>query len=201
VVETRTTTVTRDLTGLPRRLGVQSTLRRLPAAAGVPAQLLITEHRPDPRIANDNDIATRWVLLLQRTNDGWRTVYERGFDWAGFLQVWTGDLTGDRHADVLVSSEEGSGGCGPHVAIATVRGRPREIFRRQSCETQYAIRAGGLEIDEPVGLCPVPDGGAHCFGGRRTSLLRWTGTRFVRASARVECTWPKLDLDPADECR
>lgn len=201
VVETRTATVTRDLTALSRRLGVQSTMRWLPAAAGIPPQLLVTERRPDPRASNDNDISTQWVLLTQRTPEGWRTVYERGFDWAAFLRVWTGDLTGDDHADVLVVSEEGSGGCGPHVAIATVRGRTSEIFRRYACESHFAIRSGYLEVDEPVGPCPHRSGGAHCFGGRRTTLLRWTGTRFVRDSERVECSWPKVDLDPANECR
>jgi hypothetical protein len=193
--------VTRDLTAIGNRLGTRSLLRRIAPAGGVPPQLLVTEYRPDPRIANDNDIAARWVSILQQRADGWHTVYERGFDWAAFVSVSTGDLTEDGHEDVLVASEEGSAGCGPHVAIATVRGRTREIFRRYACESYFAVRRGGLEVDEPVGPCPDGSGGVHCFGGRRTILMRWTGTRLVRQSVRVKCSWPRLDLDPADECR
>jgi hypothetical protein len=193
--------VTRDLTAIGNRLGTRARLRRIPPAGGIPAQLLVNEYKPDPRIANDNNIAARWVSILQRTSEGWRTVYERGFDWAAFVGLSTGDLTGDEHDDVLVSSEEGSAVCGPHVAIATVRGRTREIFRRYACESHFAIRKSGLQVDEPVGPCPHRSGGAHCFGGRRTALMRWTGTRFVRHSSRVRCSWPALDLDPANECR
>jgi hypothetical protein len=151
LIETRTTTVTRDLTAFGRRLGVESTMRRLPAAAGIPPQLLVTERRPDPRASNSNDIATQWVLVSQRTREGWRTVYERGFDWAGFLRVWTGDLTGDDHADVLVASEEGSGGCGAHVAIATVRGRTSEIFRATRAKATLQFRAAASRSTNPWG--------------------------------------------------
>jgi hypothetical protein len=198
-VQTRTATVSRDLTAIGNRLGTESKLRRIAPGGGIPAQLLVTEYRPDPRIANDNDIAAKWVSILQRSPSGWRTVYERGFDWAGFLGVSTGDLTGDRHADVLVASEEGSAGCGPHVAIAIVRGRAREIFRRYACESYLLIRAGRLEVHEPVGPCPEPHSGVHCFGGRRSIVMRWSGTRLVRESTRVKCSSPKLD--PANECR
>jgi hypothetical protein len=199
VVQIRTATVRRDLTATPLRLGAESTLRRVPGAASIPPQLLVTEYRPDPRIANDNDVAAKWVSILQRSPNGWRTVYERGFDWAGFLGVSTGDLTGDGHADVLIQSEEGSAGCGPHVAVASVRGRTREIFRRYACESYFLIRAGRLEVNEPVGPCPEPHAALHCFGGRRSIVMRWTGIRLVRESTRVKCSSP--NLDPANECR
>jgi hypothetical protein len=112
-----------------------------------------------------------------------------------------GDVTHDGVADVLHEDEQGSSGCGSHYLVGTVAARERVIFRRESCETDYRIARRGLMINEPVGPCPVSPASVHCSAGRRFIRMRWTGTRLVRASVKVECSWPELPLDPADECR
>jgi hypothetical protein len=196
--QVRTTTVSRLVSEQASRLGTRSTLRRIPPAAGIPAQLLVIENRSDVPARNDENLRGIRVSILQRSYGSWETVYERGF-MRGWMGTWLEDLTRDGHLDVLVVSEQGSGGCGEHIVVASVRRRPREIYRRATCETWHSLRDGRLVVDEPVGPCPDRLARAHCSGGRRTSILRWSGTRLVPESARVKCSSP--ELDPANECR
>jgi hypothetical protein len=199
LTQTRTVTVTTRPVSTPRnRLGTRSTLNRIPAGGGIPEQLLVIEDRSDVPNRNDQRLRGIQVSILQRNYGFWETVYDRRF-FRGWMRTWLGDLTRDGHLDVLVVSEQGTAGCGEHLVIASVRGQPREIYRRATCETWHDLRGDRLVVNEPVGPCPDPEDALHCFGGRRVSVLRWTGTRLVRESGRVMCSTPKLD--PANECR
>jgi hypothetical protein len=172
-----------------------------------PARIFVPWNRyDDPR--NRKDLGrpyTAGVAIWRRERfkeiHRWRLTYQRRYRAYASIAAEVGDVTNDGVNDVLHQDEQGSGGCGPHFLVATVGTREREIFRRDSCETYYRILPGALLFVEPVGPCPISDGGAHCFGGRRSVRMRWTGTRLVAASARVECSWPELDLDPANQCR
>lgn len=163
------------------------------------------EREDDPRNRNDTQIGAAGVVLWrqERSGDGglrWRSVYQRRYPvWAN-VNVEVADITGDGVPEVLHFSEQGSGGCGAHYVVTTVGRRAREIFRRNSCESDFMIRGRAFVVDEPVGRCPVQEASAHCSGGRRTVTMRWTGTRLVPASSTVECDWPELNLDPARNC-
>lgn len=163
------------------------------------------DREDDPRNTKGARVGVAGVVLWRQErfrNGGlrWRSLYQRRYPPYAYVTVETGDITGDGVPEVLHSSEQGSGGCGPHYVVMAIGRRAREIFRRESCETHYRIFRRVFMINEPVGPCPV-DGGAHCSGGRRLVRMRWTGTRLVRASVKVECLWPKLRLDPARQCR
>jgi hypothetical protein len=180
------------------------TLRRM---AANPRLLFVHWKRDDdPRNRKEARIGAAGVVLWrqERSPEGamrWRALYQRRYSVWAWVDVETGDITGDGVPEVLHSYEEGSGGCGPHYVVSVAGKTAREIFRRDSCETDYRILRRVFMINEPVGPCPMSPASVHCFGGKRLVRMRWTGTRLVPATVKVECLWPKLELDPSNECR
>jgi hypothetical protein len=191
----------------PTAFAPPDTSVRLLRVSWRPARLFVAWTRPDdPRNRKESMRPLTAGVILWRHEpfeDGsrWRAVYERRYPPWALIFVEFGDVTHDGIPDVLHYDRQGSGGCGAAVLVGTVGQKEREIFREYTCETTHRILRRVFMVNEPVGPCPIRPAGAHCFGGRRVVRMRWTGTRLVRASARVECSWPELDLDPADECR
>ena len=174
-------------------------------SARPPILFVYWERDDDPRNRKDGRIGAAGVVLWRREpfrGGGlrWRALYQRRYPAYAYVDVETGDLTGDRVPEVLHYNEQGSGGCGAHYVVMALARSAREIFRRQSCESRYRILRRVFMINEPVGPCPVRPAGAHCFGGRRLVRMRWTGTRLMRLSMKTECDWPNLNLDPARNC-
>lgn len=186
----------RDLA--PPRATVETSV--LPAAGRVPEQVFVQwerETRTEAGPGAGQLQSEQGVLLWQADREGratkWRVVYGRRYPWYLSLGYATGDVTGDGHADILLSALQGSGGCGPWRLVATVAGRMREMFSRDACEMRMAIERGALVIDEPIGPCPDPQGSVHCFGGRRRVEKRWNGTRLATTDVSVECVLATLD--------
>jgi hypothetical protein len=188
----------------PPRSTVETAVLR--ATGAVPEQVFVRWKRETRTGAGSKAgslTSEQGVLLWQADREGratkWRVVYARRYPWYLTLEYATGDVTRDGHADVLLDALQGSGGCGPWRVAATVAGRTRDIFSRDTCETRMAIEKGALVIDEPVGPCPDPRGSVHCSGGTRHVDKRWNGSRLVTADVSVRCVLPKLD--PRRECR
>ena len=101
------------------------------------------------------------------------------------LRVAVGDVTNDRHPDVLVEQYPHTNhGCGPHEVVATLRnGRTVRAFRDATlCETTLYGVDGLLALDLPVydrndGVC--------CWSKVRKLRLRWQRDHYVVASDRT----------------
>jgi hypothetical protein len=171
----------------------------LPAQRGGPF-LLVAWHRSDEeKERQELNSRTRGVILWHRRHKTWRMVYARRHPWWIHLWLDRGDVTGDGRTDVLLSEENGgSGGCGVRRVLAPLPGRAREIFRRHLCEAQVALEDGAVIVNEAIGPCPYPEGSAHCFGGRKTSELRWNGAKLRPVRVTIECAFPRLD--PSRSC-
>jgi hypothetical protein len=191
----------------PTAFAPPDTSIRLWQISARPARLVaIWTRDDDPRNRKDTRRPrTAGVVVWRRERFSgatrWRVVYERRYPAYANIYVETGDVTADGIPDVLHYDRQGSGGCGAHYLVGTVGTAEREIFRRESCETDYRIFRRVFMINQPIGPCPVSRAGAHCSGGSRLVRMRWTGTRLVPALVKVECHWPELPLEPARECR
>ena len=101
------------------------------------------------------------------------------------LQVRLADVTGDGHPDVLYEQWPGTNhGCGPHQVAATLGGGQvwRVFNAAPMCETNmYGVR-GLLALDVP--LWGTRDS-VCCWSRVQKVRLRWTGRRWLVASARV----------------
>jgi hypothetical protein len=180
--------------------GARTHVWRLPARRGGPF-LLVAWHRPDEvKERHGENARTRGVIVWHRRRETWEMVYARRHPWWVHLYVDRGDVTGDGRADVLLSElNGGSGGCGVRRVLSPFPGRARELFRRHLCEGYVSIENGAVVVREAIGPCPHVEGSAHCFGGRKTSELRWNGARLRPARVQVKCALPRLD--PARACR
>src|SRR5437868_4408875 len=121
------------------------------------------------------------VLIWERVPRGWRVAYSfrpRNFD----VNATTGDVNGDRHADVLIADvTTGSGGCASWTLAATEHGRVYELFRVPLCDGA-AIEHGGLVVDHPIAPCAI-----HCYRGTVRTYRRWHGTKLVKITREVIC--------------
>lgn len=169
---------------------------RLPAAGGSPEQLAVHWSREFRAGAGElgGTEPQEGMLIWQRVAPTrWRIVYHhRAAEYAP-MDVSVRDVTGDGHPDVLLVETQGSGACGPRVLVTWVAGRERTLVARNECESAFRLKHGALVIDEPVGPCPYRDGSAHCFGGTRHVVMRWSGALLVEHRATVKCILPRLD--------
>ncbi len=177
----------------------QVSVYRLPAAAGAPEQLAVHWSREFRKAAGGLTEPQEGVLIWQRASPTrWRIVYRRRATDYARIGLTVGDATGDSHPDVLLVQEQGSGACGPRVLVAWAAGRERTLVARNECESAFQLEHGALVVDEPIGPCPYRAGSAHCFGGTRHVVMRWSGARVVERRATVTCALPRLD--PARGC-
>jgi len=176
-------------------------VHRLAEAGGAPEQLAVQwsrEFRAHPGRAGDAE-PQQGVLIWQRiAPTRWRIVYSRRASGYARLYMSFGDVTGDGHPDVLIVQVQGSGACGPRVLAAWAAGRERTLVDRDECESVFRLARDALLVDEPVGQCPYPNASAHCFGGTRHLVMRWSGARLVARRATVTCALPRFD--PARNC-
>jgi hypothetical protein len=195
----------------PRRLllapaHADAVVKNLAGVGGAPRQLFVRwsrELRSAGGTRSDDLRPQQGVIVWQaRRFDRrtvWRIAYARRYPLGDMgISFTLGDVTSDRHPDVLLSNLQGSGGCGQWTLLATVRGVVRELFERDTCENDLRLADDALVIDEPVGPCPQRIVPAHCFEGRRTSVERWNGQRLVVVWHHVVCSLKRLD--PASGC-
>lgn len=102
------------------------------------------------------------------------------------IRLRSGDLTGDSHDDVLVFEETGgSGACGTWKVVAATAEGVERIFKRKTCDAEFLIRGGALELREAV----FEPGDAHCCPSAfRYATYEWDGSGFVETSSRIEPT-------------
>jgi hypothetical protein len=130
----------------------------------------------------------RWGLTVwQRTNagSGLETVWDgavipvlRTPPAPEDLNLTVGDVTGDRHPDVLIAQyPDTNHGCGPHQVIAALPGgRQWRVFGGAPlCETTMTGSRGLLKIVAPI----YRRGDSVCCPSlMETTYRRWSGTRY-----------------------
>lgn len=156
----------------------------LPAGGGLPDQVAVAYAIGEDPFAREHGFAV-WQRFAEPPY--WSVVYafvdarERGV--LG-IRLQAGDLTGDGHEDVLVFEETGgSGACGRwRVAAAAPEGAVT-AFKRQTCDAEFQIRGGALELREAV----YEPGDPHCCPSAfRYATYEWNGQRFEETSSRLE---------------
>ncbi|MEK6274812.1 MAG: hypothetical protein AABM30_05670 [Actinomycetota bacterium] len=174
----------------------------VPAGRGSP-QLAVAWHRGTTK--NGYDDTRLWNLTLWNPEgiSGRRWVPYRLIvaspdpirDWIGRSGVRLADVTGDGHADLLVSiGIRGSNHAATLISVfATVGGKVRRIYGHGSSEDKRGARAYGRSISETAwgarnGMLwfDEPRGGQSvcCPDYRLEYNLRWTGSGWHRVSER-----------------
>jgi hypothetical protein len=173
----------------------------LPASRAAPEEVVVSWNASERSRATPYESGFSIWRRLPAPGEGWRPVHSERFPNLGALNIQLGDVTRDRHDDILIEAAEGSAGCGVRHVLATVGGRVREIYRSpETCEASFFIAAGALYVVERIGPCPYPGAqSAHCRGGERRTVRRWNGKKLVAVRSSVACDLPRLD--PARGCR
>ena len=196
---TTTRTVTREVAAAPVN-GDGSTLpaalaaRARPRSAelygtwsltyGSPVLRLIDWHLP----SGPTGLGTNVLEIWRAAASGWTRIYERRRPGWIRIEVEADDVTNDGIPDALVTHwNGGTGYCGDRLLLSFQSGRVHELFRRNYCERKPEIVNGMLLVGEPIGDCPHPSGGAHCYGGLRTQVLGWDGRKRVVNRTFVRC--------------
>jgi hypothetical protein len=124
-----------------------------------------------------------WQRLGRRPT--WRRVYARVVPVYGVnrLTVQRGDVTGDRHPDLLLFEDtDGSAGCGVYRLLATVGGRITQLLVRRACldDAAVVLHGGALVVYDGILRDPKTLDQIHCCWTlwRRTEQ-RWRGRRLV----------------------
>jgi hypothetical protein len=173
--------------------------KRLPAAGGETDQIVIAWdreiRREDSSYPGQEQGFVGWQRVAPKR---WELIYERQVECCPDMEIEAGDLTGDGHLDALTREFQGTGGCGFTRVLISRHGRLREEFAYNGCDYSMKMEKREVVLAYGVGPCPS-EGGAHCYGGTRTVMKRWNGSRLVTASATVKCHEPQLD--PARGCR
>jgi hypothetical protein len=163
-----------------------------PATATLPAQVLVASGPSRARLVLwQLDSRGHWQRV-------WSALQPPQFE---VVEVFTGDATGDGHADFVVGWTRGSGDCGPRFLLGIVGGRLRRIplTGANTCDTQFRPQRGHLVVS--AGWYTPHD--SHCCPTfTRETTLRWDGRRFARVHARLywNCIdtfcehWPRRPL-------
>jgi hypothetical protein len=161
---------------------------RLPAAGGVPEQIVVTWARS--RVAGE---PTEYGLTLWQMGPyaSWRRLYRfnapparhnDGLEVFG-IGVAVQDVSGDGHLDVLSWQDlGGTSGGGAYRLVITADGSARQVFRRET-DTDHetmGLQPGALIVDRGTKGSEDRLGSIHPAYKRwqRTSY-RWDGTRLV----------------------
>jgi len=175
---------------------------RLPAAGGVPEQVVVTWTRPRGALAPNEHGLTLW----QSEDGAWRRLYRFNappFLRNGDLQVYgigvaTKNVSGDGHLDVLTWQDlGGTAGHGTYRLVITGHGSAREVFRRENdadLET-VGLRRGALIIDRGITGSEAHPRSIHPGYERwRRTSYRWGGRQLVLAGQEV--VGPRRHIDP-----
>jgi hypothetical protein len=158
----------------------------LPEGGGVPDQVAVAYVIGDDPFAAEHGFA-----LWQRFPDPpfWSVVLafvdapEQGV--LG-IRVDAGDATGDGHDDVLTFEETGgTGACGTWRVIAADAADTRQVLRRRTCDAEFLIAPGSLELRKAV---YEPDDAHCCPSAFRYTTFEWSGEAFERTNVVVEPT-------------
>jgi hypothetical protein len=124
-----------------------------------------------------------WQRLGRRPT--WRRVYSRVVPVYGVnrLTVQKGDVTGDRHLDLLVFEDTGgSAGCGVYRLLATVRGRIAQLFIRRACldDAAVVLHDDALVMYDGIVRDPETLWQIHCcWTVWLRTVQRWRGRKLV----------------------
>lgn len=158
----------------------------LPAAGGLPDQVAVAYAIGEDPFAREHGFAI-WERFPEPPS--WSVVYaivdppKRGV--LG-VRLQAGDVTGDGHDDVLVFEETGgTGACGTWSVVAASTGDTGRVFKRRTCDAEFRLLGGALELREAV----YEPGDPHCCPSAfRYATYEWDGARFVETSSRLELT-------------
>jgi hypothetical protein len=129
----------------------------------------------------------RGLVIWQRVGrrPTWRRVYSRVVPVYGVnrLAVQKGDVTGDRHPDLLLFEDTGgSAGCGVYRLLATVRGRITQLFVRRACldNAAVALHDDALVLYDGIVRDPKTLWQIHCcWTVWQRTVQRWRGGTLV----------------------
>jgi hypothetical protein len=158
----------------------------LPAGGDAPDQVAVTYVIGDDPFAAEHGFAL-WQRFEDRPH--WSVVLafvDAATSGVLGIRVAAGDATGDGHDDVLTFEETGgSGACGTWRVIATEEDDTREVLRRKTCDAEFVISPGALELRTAV----YEPNDAHCCPSAfRYTTFAWNGEAFERTDVVVEPT-------------
>jgi hypothetical protein len=158
----------------------------LPEGGGLPDQVAVAYVLGDDPFAAEHGFA-----VWQRFPDppAWSVVHafvDAPSEGVLGIRVQAEDATDDGHDDVLTFEDiGGTGACGTWRVTAATPGGADEIMRRRTCDAEFVIVPGGLELSEAV---YEPDDAHCCPSAFRHTTFEWNGERFVRTDVVVEPT-------------
>jgi hypothetical protein len=158
----------------------------LPPGGGVPEQVAVAYV-----IGTDPFAAEHGFALWQRFRDRphWSVVLafvDAPAKGVLGIRVGAGDVTGDGHDDVLTFEETGgSGACGTWRVIVGDADDTRQVLSRRTCDAEFVISAGALELRMAV---YQPDDAHCCPSAFRHVTFEWDGEAFERTDVVVEPT-------------
>ena len=169
---------------IPERGRVDSA-RFVPAAAGIPPEIVVTW---DEDFGSRRPYALRGLSVWQRDRGfvaDWHRIYvlRRDGPLLEGLTATVGDATADGHDDVLVFQDlDGSGGWGVYRLLAVVAGKMRQLYVRYASSDWTTIRLErrALVVRDGLGKDPRSAGDIHCCPRFiRTRIKRWNGRALV----------------------
>jgi hypothetical protein len=161
----------------------------LPAAGGVPEQLVVSWERQ----THPDDYTERALVIWQRSyrprsGATWRRIYSLDAYRYGakvdVLSITTqlADVTGDGHLDVLAYQySDGSGACGTYDVLATVHGRVHNLYDSMRCldDAVIGLRDHALVIDRGLARAPHSRPAHPTFSTWRRTIKRWNGAKLA----------------------
>lgn len=156
----------------------------LPSAGAVPDQVAVAYAVGDDPFAREHGFAI-WQRFPEPP--AWSVVFafvDAPRAAVLGIRLQSGDLTGDGHDDVLVFEETGgTGACGRWKVIAATSEATDVAFERKTCDAEFLVRAGALQLREAV----YEPGDPHCCPSAfRYATYEWDGSTFVETSSRLE---------------
>jgi hypothetical protein len=172
---------------------------RLVGGKGVAVQVAVTwtrafthPHKERGLVIWQQTPRFRWKRVYSLITDSGNNNYPSSID---ELTATSGDVTGDRHPDLLINAATfGTGTCGRFTLLATVKQHLRRLLRMNQCGDHGSVRLvpGALLITTGVDKDPATRNQIHCCYLRwRDTLLRWPEGKLRRTvSVRPNTTNP-----------
>jgi hypothetical protein len=158
----------------------------LPPGGDVPEQVAVAYVIGDDPFAAEHGFAL-WQRFPDRPH--WSVVLafvDAATEGVLGIRVDAGDATDDGHDDVLTFEETGgSGACGTWRVIVGDADDTRQVLRRRTCDAEFVISPGALELRMAV---YQPDDAHCCPSAFRYVTFEWNGEAFERTDVVVEPT-------------